>query len=157
MSGRVFSLGVLLAAGWFLIDRYATRPVYANPSSVAAPVTNAPTHRRLRARSVNSDNHVSQMLHPGVDRDSAENVITVVVPVPELTDAETVAMFSEMITPGLDRSQLLDRLGNPVLEAAMVDRGALFQTYVYQPKSHGPVVLAYLKDGKVLESVRSRW
>ena len=55
---------------------------------------------------------------------------------------------------GLDRETLRERLGDPTLRTSTVDRGALFETYVYQHTKEGPMIMAYLKDGK-LQTVKS--
>jgi hypothetical protein len=54
----------------------------------------------------------------------------------------------------LDRDGLRERLGDPVLRATTLDRGALFETYVYQYSAHGAFITAYLRNGKV-EALKS--
>ena len=80
-----------------------------------------------------------------------QNVATPVAPVADQTDRRIEPLFPAVsqLAPGLDRSQLLDRFGNPDLEATTVDRGTLLETYLYRHKSDSSAVVVYMKDGRV--------
>lgn len=155
MKRGIVFIGALLVAIWVLADRFAIRHVYAMPS-VAAPLTEVPTpHARRRLLRMRSAARVAQLAISNMANDSGRNITTVAVPIPAPTDAELVELLNDTIRPGLDRSQLRERLGDPVLAAETVEQGTLYETYVYQHKPNGPVALAYLKDGRVTDDLKS--
>ncbi len=149
----VVVVAVLGGGVWYFTKTSAPGAAQASGSSAKpSPAKEAP------ASSTRSVSHPKRS-NPVKSFDEVEPTVpAIIVNVPAEEPAAVIAEKSlpslSALQGALDRDDLRERLGNPALKASSVDRGAFYETYVYQHRTGSPVIVAYLRDGK-LQTVRA--
>ena len=149
----VVLLAVLAGAGWLLLPRLGVGA--HTGSSATADSTPAPV-----AKEAVVPDHKKQQKNSKVRVPAAAVSAAVEVPgtnteasAPPPVPAPKYLPPSEL-KQGLNRTEVNRLFGGPDIRATTLNRGSMFETYVYVQKPEGQTFVAVLRDGKV-EQVKS--
>jgi len=155
----VVLLAVLAGAGWLLLPRLgvgAHTGSSATADSTPAPVAKeavVPDHKKQQK---NSKVRVpAAAVSPAVEVPGTNTEASAPAPAsaPPPVPAPKYLPPSEL-KQGLNRTEVNRLFGGPDIRATTLNRGSMFETYVYVQKPEGQTVVAVLRDGKV-EQVKS--
>jgi hypothetical protein len=149
--GPLLVVALLVGGAWFGVNRYMDR-VSVQGASIPPGETDGVVKKEAKkeaARKVAAKRRAAAARNGAAVPDPQESPVPAREPITVVVPVNRAFPNAADLPPGTQRLQIEDRFGRPDIQATTVDRGALFETYLYHNQPDGRTLIVYLKDGRV--------